>query len=349
MFLNSKRIIEEGDLVLIWISRTVIRPVYLKKDEALQTKFGHFLHNDMIGRPFGSQISATQGRGFVHVLAPTPELWALSLPHRTQIVYSPDSSYIIHRLQIRPDSKVVEAGTGSGALTHALARAVGTDGTIFTYEYHEDRHMQAVKEFKDHELSDIITCTHRNVCEDGFQIEKPTLATAVFLDLPAPWTAIPKLFEGEILNRKEAVHICCFSPCIEQVSKTVKVLEEHGFQSIEMVENQAKRWEGHESMVRSVDEALDVLRDVRKRRNMGIERRKRKRLVSEVEAEQSEEDKKLLRGDYDNPVVYNPWGKGERVKEGDDGYKWAPVSTIEPEIKNHTSYLTFALLPPLQD
>ncbi|KAL8742644.1 MAG: hypothetical protein Q9190_004901, partial [Brigantiaea leucoxantha] len=62
--------------------------------------------------------------GFCHLLAPTPELWTASLPHRTQVVYTPDYSYIIQRLGIRPGSVVLEAGAGSGSFTHAAARAV---------------------------------------------------------------------------------------------------------------------------------------------------------------------------------------------------------------------------------
>lgn len=342
MFRSRKEIIEEGDLVLVWISRTVIKPVTVKHGEDMQTKFGMFRHNDMIGKKFGSQISAHSGKGFVHIMAPTPELWALSLPHRTQIVYSPDSSYIVHRLQIRPESRVIEAGTGSGAFTHALARTIGTDGAVYTYEYHEERHAKAVEEFKEHGLDNVV-CKHRNVCEQPFD---ENLATAVFLDLPAPWLAIPHLFKPKVLDLNETVHICCFSPCIEQVSKTITVLSKHGFQSIEMVEIQARRWEGHDVMKRSVDEALNVLKDVRNRRAIGIDRRQRKRQASELdEDEQSEEQRALLRGEFDHPKVYNPWGKGERVKESDVRYNWTPVSTIEPEIKNHTSYLTFAILP----
>lgn len=77
--------------------------------------------------------------GYVHLLRPTPELWTLSLPHRTQILYNPDISYISMQLGIRPGVRVVEAGTGSGSMTHALSRSVGSRGKVFSFEYHSTR------------------------------------------------------------------------------------------------------------------------------------------------------------------------------------------------------------------
>lgn len=318
----------------------------------MQTKYGPYRHDDIIGKKYGSQLASLTGRGFVHVIAPTPELWGLSLPHRTQIVYSHDASYITQRLQVGPGSSVIEAGTGSGAFTHALARTVfGFQGKVWTYEYHLDRYQQALEEFKSHGLSQVVHASHRNVCEEGFELSsdiKPN-AAAVFLDLPAPWAAIPFLLKDGVLDRKEIVSICCFSPCIEQVEKTTEVLHQYGFRSIEMVENQCKRWEGHYGMVRNLDQALDVLRDVRRRRDVGLDRRKRKREVSEIpEGDRTEDQVALMRGDFDNPETYNPWGRSVRVREGDEGFEWQPVSWTESEIKSHTSYLTFAELPPIR-
>ena len=77
----------------------------------------------------------------------TPELWSLSLPHRTQIIYTPDSSLIVCQLDLQPGSLVAEAGTGSGSLTHALARAVAPYGHVYTFEFHEQRAKIAAQEF----------------------------------------------------------------------------------------------------------------------------------------------------------------------------------------------------------
>lgn len=77
----------------------------------LNNRFGVFSHSDLIGLPYGTKVSSRNGRGFVYVLRPTPELWTLALPHRTQILYLADIAFIISSLNIRPGSSVIEAGT----------------------------------------------------------------------------------------------------------------------------------------------------------------------------------------------------------------------------------------------
>ena len=48
---------------------------------------------DWIGQPFGSKVHSRSGsKGWVHLLAPSSELWSLVLKHRTQILYIADIS-----------------------------------------------------------------------------------------------------------------------------------------------------------------------------------------------------------------------------------------------------------------
>ena len=360
-FTEYKDLIQEGDLALIWISRGNIKAVTIDNKETFNTRYGSFQHSDMIGKPYGSQIAIrTRGTGrfaFVHVLQPTPELWTLSLPHRTQIVYTPDSSYIMQRMNCNPHTRVIEAGTGSGSFSHAFARTVQQ---LFTFEFHPVRYEQAMEEFKKHGILDEnVIITHRDVCEDGFTI-KPTDttsaqfsdedktrgmkqldATAVFLDLPAPWDAIHHL--DKVIATDEQVQVCCFSPCIEQVDKTIESLENNGWTQIEMVEIQGRQYESRRQMVRSMEDAMQRCRDIKRRKKDGIEKKQ-----SLIEKEENNDTaatniEPTPREPFTEKAKFNPFGKGIRVKEGDPGYKWKQVTKIESEIKSHTSYLTFAI------
>ena len=53
------------------------------------------------------------------------------------------------------------------------------------------------------------------------------IANAVFLDLPAPWEAIASAKAAFLKHRTGK--ICTFSPCIEQVARSVEALNENGF------------------------------------------------------------------------------------------------------------------------
>ena len=155
----------------------------------------------------------TASSGFIHLLPPTPESWTTSLPHRTQVVYTPDYSFILHRLRARPGSVLIEAGSGSGSFTHAAARAIyngysesvtasqmGSSGLqkrlgkVWSYEFHQQRAEKIQKEIQDHQLKGVVEVVHRDVYRDGFSIAKCAGdhrsipgADAVFLDVPAPW------------------------------------------------------------------------------------------------------------------------------------------------------------------
>lgn len=147
-------------------------------------------------------------------------------------------------LHLKPGSIVVESGTGSGSFTHSLARTVFPDGHVFTFEFHHERFQAAKQEFEEHNLSPFVTITHADVIANGFRLQSNTenvqndtlsvKADAVFLDLPKPWEAITHA--KQVLQHKSVGRICCFSPCIEQVQKTVLELDNCGFKEIVMYE-----------------------------------------------------------------------------------------------------------------
>ena len=65
------------------------------------------------------------------------------MPRVATVVYPKDIGAIITYGDIFPGARVLEAGTGSGALTIALARAVGEHGAVHTYDIREDMTLRA--------------------------------------------------------------------------------------------------------------------------------------------------------------------------------------------------------------
>jgi tRNA (adenine57-N1/adenine58-N1)-methyltransferase len=323
--------------------------------------------------------------GFLHILYPTPELWTASLPHRTQVVYTPDYSYILHRLCVRPGTTIIEAGAGSGSFTHASVRAVFNGypsdapatkkrrlGKVCSFEFHAQRAQRVREEIHDHGLDGLVEVTHRDVYEDGFLLGDPKTgkspkANAIFLDLPAPWLALKHLVRkppsgGESpLDPSSPVYICTFSPCIEQVQRTITTLREHSWLSISMVEVNHHRIDvkrertgldcegvrGATVFPKSVDEAVAKMRVVEEN-----SRRFRESLLQESDDEGTASDK---------PAATKPEKTESEEKSLQDILQHsdttaAPSSTpsynlgrlvhrTEPDLKTHTSYLVFAILP----
>lgn len=135
----TERLIQDGSLVIVYERHDRMKAVTVKQGEQLQNRYGLFKHCDWIGKPFGCKVVGTDGKSFVHLLAPNPELWTLCLPHRTQILYVADISFIISCLEVRPGFVVLESGTGSGSLTTSLARAVAPTGHVHSFDFHEQR------------------------------------------------------------------------------------------------------------------------------------------------------------------------------------------------------------------
>lgn len=157
----------------------------------------------------------------------------MNLPHRTQILYTPDISMILMQLEVKPSSIVIEAGTGSGSLSHYFLRAVQGLGHLYTFDFHESRVDQAREEFQKHGFGDSVTAQHRDVCADGFTDELDGKADAIFLDLPAPYKAINHVVKA---LKPSGGRFCAFSPCIEQTQATCIQLEKYGFLEIQTIE-----------------------------------------------------------------------------------------------------------------
>ncbi|GJN94082.1 hypothetical protein Rhopal_007146-T1 [Rhodotorula paludigena] len=307
--------IQYGDWIIVYNSRTDLSSVIVTRGKDIQSRYGHFRHDDMVGHPWGTKFSSSNGRGFVYLLKPTPELWTQALPHRTQILYLPDIAFITSYLDIKPGSRVIEAGTGSGSFSHSLARTVGKEGRVHSFEYHEERFGKARDEFKAHKLDDVIKIKHQNVYKDGFELEDEVDS--------APWEALEHAKKA--LRKDRQSRICCFSPCIEQVIRTCSALAELGFSDITMYETLTRTHDPAPLVAPTVDDAVE--------RIQAVERKKERRRVGQIEEARKKREEKKRKRDEEvaeaaEAAAATPAageGEGEQATAGQEGEDALPA------------------------
>jgi tRNA (adenine57-N1/adenine58-N1)-methyltransferase len=266
-FLRRNDIVEEGDTVIIYVNHNTSYAIVTRRGMTLNMKYGALRHEFVIGKRYGTQISATAG--YVYILRPTPDLWTKTLQRRTQILYTPDIAMILMLLDARPGSVICETGTGSGSLTHAIAVAIAPNGHLYSHDIDESRVKTVENDLKNHGLSGNSTVVLQNTCEVGFCVEDA--CDSVFLDLPAPWTAIAHAKRA--INGARGGRLVSFSPCIEQVQRVCEELEAQGFvqlQTIEIVPRKLK-------VIKTVSETLEETARMASNSNGGDSKRPQKR------------------------------------------------------------------------
>ncbi len=176
------KLCQEGDLVLLVAPDRKRYLIRLRAGEQWFSHRGSIAHADLIGQPLGRTIHTHQGYAFL-ALEPSTNDLMYALPRATQIIYGKDAAQIIFRLNLFPGRTILECGTGSGALTLALARAVMPTGHVYSYETRPDAFDIARRNLDEAGLLPYLTLHNRDISE-GFAEQE---VDACFLDLREPW------------------------------------------------------------------------------------------------------------------------------------------------------------------
>ena len=126
-----------GDQVQLTDPKGRMHQIVLSAGGTFHTHRGALSHDDLIGAPEGSVVTATSGTAYV-ALRPLLVDFTLSMKRGAAIVYPKDAAQILAFADVFPGARVLEAGAGSGALSCWLLRAVGPDGEVVSFEARAD-------------------------------------------------------------------------------------------------------------------------------------------------------------------------------------------------------------------
>ena len=234
----------EGEVVLVILADRKRFLMRLQSGEVRHTHRGLICHDDLIGDPPGRARATHLGCSYL-ALRPSLDEVIMSIKRISQIVYPKDSGYILMKLNVGTGSRVVECGTGSGALTIALAHAVWPTGRVYSYDQRDDMHRVAAKNLTNAGLLEQVELKQRDIAE-GFDERD---MDAVFLDVRTPWVYLSQAWEA----LAEGGFFGALVPTANQVSELIAGLNEEPFGDVGVCEILLRSYKPVAERLRPVD------------------------------------------------------------------------------------------------
>lgn len=198
-----------------------------KPGESLHTHDGCISLDDLQEMDFGMSINTHLGKKYL-VLKPTIYDLLKSVKRQTQIIYPKEIGYALLKLGIGPGSRVMEAGSGSGSLTLALAWYVGEQGQVHSFERRAEFYALCRKNLERVGLEHRVKQYHQDIA-DGLDLKN---IEAAFIDVRTPWDYLPQI--AQVLANGAPIGFLL--PTTNQVGRLLQALEQGPFAQPEVVE-----------------------------------------------------------------------------------------------------------------
>ncbi|MGH8926555.1 MAG: tRNA (adenine-N1)-methyltransferase [Acidimicrobiia bacterium] len=193
-------------------------------------------HDTLIGSEPGQRVMSTGG-GSLLVIRPRLSDFILKMPRGATVVYPKDLGPIAIHADIAPGMTVLEAGTGSGALTLALLRFVGPSGKVVSVERRED-HAAIARKAIVRWLGEVPPNLDLRLGEVE-EVIPAVPADRLVLDLPEPWHAV----EAAAAHLPGGAILCAYLPTVPQLQSLTDALRSsEAFGHIEVFETLHRSW-----------------------------------------------------------------------------------------------------------
>jgi tRNA (adenine57-N1/adenine58-N1)-methyltransferase catalytic subunit len=224
-----------GETVIMLDSKHRLYLVTLQPGGRYSYHGGTVNFDDIIGQEEGLLLNSSHDHALV-VFRPSLAHYVLKMPRGAQVIYPKDLGAIVMAADIFPGAVVLESGTGSGALTMTLLRAVGVEGRVISEEVREDFARRAaanIRRFMGETPN--LEIRIRDLYE-GIDVDD---VDRVVLDLPEPWRVV----DGVAKALRPGGYLASYLPTVLQVKQLVDTLAHQGeFALVETVEILERHW-----------------------------------------------------------------------------------------------------------
>ena len=214
-------------------------------DKEFTTNEGKFKFSQIKNIP--SLVKVSTGVDF-KIYKPSYKEFVLLMKRGPQIIYPKDVAQIVLESNIHNSSKVLEIGSGSGALTLYLYSLLKNTGRLFSLDSSRINQRRADKTIARYlsllsEENNAVTFINEKLANFDYKkfIKK---IDAIITDVPEPW-------EFFIKNKIEnSINWVSYLPSMTQVMRMNNVLKDNKFQDIEIKEVILRDWVVDEKVVR---------------------------------------------------------------------------------------------------
>ena len=198
----------------------------LKPGEEFQSDLGIIKADVLDNAEVGDEVRSHLDHTF-KIMKPNINDFIDIMDRRCSILLKKDIGLVLAHTGLGAGSRVVDAGTGAGAIALNFGNVVGLEGHVYTYEIREDFAEVARKNIDNFGIENV-TVKNQNI-KDGIDEDNLDL---VFLDLPKPFEIFEEVWDSLNVGGWLAV----YAPYIDQAKLSYRVANKLGFYDIEIIE-----------------------------------------------------------------------------------------------------------------